>query len=306
MKTNLYDTNTSISQIISFINTKNFKLSSSKNEKIRNFQPITLAKKGDMTFCSSTGKTGYESISSSRASLIICSLKLQKKFQSPKSSLIFVENPRLWFLRCVKKFLNHDSSFDKEKTAIIKSKHIGKNFKIGPHSYIGSNVKIGNNVRIGSNVSITGKTTIGNNVIIHESVVIGTEGLSFEKNEKSEWEKFPQIRGVQIHDDVEIFANACVIRGTLTDTIVEKGTKIGPLVNIAHNVKIGKNCIIMPQCMIGGSVVLDANVQVYTCASIRDGIKIGKSAKIGMGSVVTKNVSKGITVMGVPAKQYKK
>ena len=104
---------------------------------------------------------------------------------------------------------------------------------------------------------------------------------------------------------MNIGANTCIDRGTLSDTIIGEGTKIDNLVHIAHNVVIGKNCTIVCLSCIAGSVHIGDDVHVYIGAIIRDGRRVGKGAIVGMGAVVTKDVEENDIVVGVPAKSIK-
>lgn len=144
---------------------------------------------------------------------------------------------------------------------------------------------------------------IGKNVIIHPNVLLGGDGFGYERDEHDELIKFPSIGGIIIEDDVEIFPFTNIDRGTLDNTIIGKGTKIDHYCHIGHNVRIGKRCVITAGVIIAGSVTVGDDVFIGINSSIRDGIKIGKHAMVGMGSVVTKDVGDNWTVYGVPAKQ---
>ena len=296
---------TNVEEIISFLNAKNHSIKNI-HEKIIGFKSLSSAKKGDATFCQARGKVGHSKVLSSNASLIICHTSLRSITKKTHSNLIFVDKPRLWFLRCMKKFVLSTTLYGIHPTSVIESKKIGRNVYIGPFAYVEKNVTIGDNAIIHGNVTIYSNTRIGNNVIIDSSTVIGSDGFGFEKNDSMQWEKFPHVGGIEIHDNVEIGANVCIDRGTLDNTIIGEGTKIDNLVHVAHNVRIGRNCIVVAQSLLGGSCILDDNVHVAMSASIRDGIKIGKNAVIGMGSVVTKDVSDNTIVIGIPARPYKK
>ena len=298
--------NIALSKVISFLNTKNYSLYNNKKLKITGFKSLESAEKGDITFCSLSNKKGLKLISLSSASVIICHESLKNKIKNSKINLIFVENPRLSFIRCIKEFFPEEKFFGVHKTAIVESKNLGKGVYIGPYTYIGKNVIIGKNCRIYGHVNIYGNVKIGNNVIIDSFTAIGGDGFGFERNQKMQLEKFPHLGGIEIKDDVEIGANVCIDKGTINNTVIEKGTKIDNLVHVAHNVKIGKNCLIVANVVLGGSSVIGDNTHIAMSATIRDGSIIGSNVLVGMGSVVTKNVPKNITVIGIPAKPITK
>lgn len=296
---------TTTSEILSILRTNNILFKKKDDSKIFHFNSLKNARKGDFTFCSLKGDQAIESVLKSEGSLILCRKEFKKKLREGKSNYIFVDNPRLSFIRCMRKLVDFAHPSGIHETAIVKSNKITKSVYIGPHSYIGENVIINENTIIYGNVNIYGNTSIGKNVIIDSCSVIGAPGLGFERLKGGKLEKFPHIGGVKIEDDVEIGANVCIDRGTLQDTIIGRGTKIDNLVHVAHNVKIGKNCLIVANSLLGGSSIMGNNVHVAMSVTIRDGVKIGKNAILGMGAVITKNVPPNVTVIGVPAKPIK-
>ena len=292
----------SINSIFTFLKVNNDKVEN-KNEKITKFVPFDSATKNNITFLNDHDKKAVLKLKSSKASLIICSSKLEKKMKNHKN-MIFVENPRLEFIRCLNEFFPKLKNDGIDSSSIIKTKEIGKDVSVGPFCHISKDVLIGDNVKIFGNVYIYDNTRIGNNVTIHAGTVIGTDGFGYERNSKKKLEKFPHIGQVEIQDNVEIGSNTCIDKATLGKTIIGEGTKIDNLVHISHNVKIGKNCAIVANSMIAGSCIIGNNVQIAMSSTIREKIKIGDNAIVGMGAVVINNVSKNSTVFGVPAKPY--
>jgi UDP-3-O-[3-hydroxymyristoyl] glucosamine N-acyltransferase len=269
--------------------------------------PIVVAKIGDLAFCTKKPEDAVPTLKKSRASVILCSNDvLSQNIVFSNKTLVAVDNPRLWFMRCLNAFFPAES-----RRGIHPSAFIGKNCKIDEDVYIGPNVSIGNRVLIGkgtkiySGVQIHDRARIGKNVVLKSGCVIGSDGFGFERNDEGTFEKFPHVGGVVIKDDVEIGGNTCVDRGTLSNTIIGKGTKIDNLVHIAHNVVVGKNCAIIALAMIGGGAKIGDGAWVAPTACVRDGITVGKQSLVGMGAVVTKNVPDGDVVVGVPAKSVK-
>jgi UDP-3-O-[3-hydroxymyristoyl] glucosamine N-acyltransferase len=289
-----------VSKIVEYVDSKHTHIKNN-NEKIIGISSITKAKKGTMTFCSTDSKKGVDNTKKSKASLIICPESF-KQVLNNNSSYIFVKQPRLWFLRCIKKFFEKEEISGIHESAIVETRKIGKNVLIGPFTYIAKDVEIGANTKILANVSILDNSKIGANVLISESCVIGAKGLGPQRNNNKKLERFPQLGGTEIKDDVEIGANVCIMKGTIDNTIIGKGVHIAPLVNIGHNVTIGKNCYVTPHAIISGSSSIGENSFIGAGSFIRDQIKIGKNVTVGMGTVVTKNVSDGVTIIGNPGK----
>ena len=226
----------------------------------------------------------------------------ERKDEIPESkTVIFSSNPMLLFSRIARELfvLKPDPGIH-PSSVIDPDAKIGKDVYIGALCYIGK-CEIGDNCIIHSHVSIEDNVTIGNNVLIKNGARIGQPGFGFVKNESGDYEKFPQIGKVVIEDDVEIGANTCIDRGALSVTRVGRGTKIDNMVQVAHNVQIGEDCIITGNVSIGGSSRIGDRVWMGPCATIRDGVQIGTDAFINMGAVVVKNVKAGQSVIGNPA-----
>ena len=184
-------------------------------------------------------------------------------------------------------------------TVISGNVQIGHNTQIGANTVILSGVTIGKNNYIGPNCTI-GYSNLGSNVKIHNGVRIGQDGFGFAMN-RSGHLKIPQLGRVLISDNVEIGANTTIDRGTGPDTIISEGTKIDNLVQIAHNVKIGKNCIIVAQTGIAGSTTIGNNVIIGGQVGITGHLIIGDNVKIAAKSGIMKNIDNNKTVGGVPA-----
>ena len=176
---------------------------------------------------------------------------------------------------------------------------IGQFTKIAANSVIGRSSKIGRNCIISSNVSIY-FTFVGDRTIIHSGASIGQDGFGFAMSTDGHT-KVPQLGRVIIGNDVEIGSNTCIDRGSGPDTEIGDGTKIDNLVQIAHNVCIGKNVVLAAQVGIAGSAKIGNFVAMAGHASVAPHIKIGDYAQIGGNSGVTKNVLDGKKMSGTPA-----
>jgi len=146
---------------------------------------------------------------------------------------------------------------------------------------------------------------VGDRVILHSGVVIGADGFGYERV-GSTYYKIPQVGKVIIEDDVEIGANSTVDRATLGATTIGSGSKIDNLVMIAHNVKIGKNVVIVAQSGIAGSTEVGDEVVMAAQSGIIDHCRIGKGAQLAARTVVTTNIPDGMVVSGFPAQERKR
>jgi UDP-3-O-[3-hydroxymyristoyl] glucosamine N-acyltransferase len=187
-----------------------------------------------------------------------------------------------------------------EFATIADGAKIGNGCIIYPCVYIGENVQIGNDCLIYPNVVIYEGCRVGNRVIINSNAAIGEDGFGFASHNGVHY-KIPQIGCVVIEDDAEIGACCGIERGTLNDTIIGQGTKIGDLVAIGHGTKIGPHCLLVAQVGIAGSTTLGHHCIVGGQAGIVGHITIGNGVAIGAQAGVINSVGDGKVVLGAPA-----
>jgi UDP-3-O-[3-hydroxymyristoyl] glucosamine N-acyltransferase len=183
---------------------------------------------------------------------------------------------------------------------------IGPRAEIGAGTLIGAQAVIGPDVRIGRNCSVAPAATvmfalIGNHVIIHPGVRIGQDGFGFVMGPRGHL-KVPQVGRVIIQDYVEVGANSTIDRGGVRDTVIGEGTKIDNLVQIAHNVVIGRNCVIVAQCGIAGSVTVEDGAVIGGQVGIIGHVTIGAGSQIAASSDVATDVPRGAVWGGTPAR----
>jgi UDP-3-O-[3-hydroxymyristoyl] glucosamine N-acyltransferase len=178
---------------------------------------------------------------------------------------------------------------------------IGRGTIIEAGAVLGDGVTIGEGCAIGANTVIYRQTHIGDRVRIHGGAVIGGDGFGYVFHEGRHI-KVPQVGNVVIEDDVEIGCNVCVDRATIGSTVIERGTKIDNLVQIAHNNRIGKHVIITGQGGFSGSVTVGDYAVFGGRVGVTDHVTIGERAQVGLCSVVTKSVAPGEVVWGYPAR----
>lgn len=261
-------------------------------------------------------------LASSAAAVIVSE---QTKEEALPKSIIKVKNPSLAWAKTLELFAPkrktkpgiHPTAVIEEGvevcegTEIAAHSFVGKGAKIGqgviiyPLVYVGEGVEIGDNSIIYPHVSLREGVVIGKKVIIHSGSVIGSDGFGYAEDDGRPV-KIPQQGTVIVGDEVEIGANVTIDRATIGATIIGARTKIDNLVQIAHNVTIGENCLIVSQVGISGSVQIEDNVTLAGQAGVADHIKIGKGTIVAAKSGVIKNIGPNQIVSGFPARPHSK
>jgi UDP-3-O-[3-hydroxymyristoyl] glucosamine N-acyltransferase len=177
---------------------------------------------------------------------------------------------------------------------------IGRGTVICAQAVIGPGVRIGRDSAVGAGASIT-HSLIGNRVIIHPGARIGQDGFGFAMGPGGHL-KVPQVGRVIIQDDVEIGANTTIDRGANRDTVIGEGTKIDNLVQIGHNVHVGRHCVIVGQVGISGSTVLEDYVVLGGQVGVAGHLRIGMGAQVGAKAGVMNDLAAGGKYLGAPAK----
>jgi UDP-3-O-[3-hydroxymyristoyl] glucosamine N-acyltransferase len=238
------------------------------------------------------------------------------------ATLIRVEKPYESFALLLRKY----EEFKNQKTGIEEPVFIAKTAVVGDDNYIGAFVRIGENTKIGSGVKIYPNVSIGDNVIIedgstlyagvsiyddckigksctiHSGTVVGGDGFGFAPNSENNYEKIPQIGNVVLEDHVELGSNCCIDRATMGSTILRKGVKLDNLVQIAHNVEIGENTVIVSQTGVAGSTKIGKNCMIGGQVGIIGHLVIADNTKIAAQSGIGQSIKKpGSIVQGSPA-----
>jgi UDP-3-O-[3-hydroxymyristoyl] glucosamine N-acyltransferase len=183
---------------------------------------------------------------------------------------------------------------------------LGERVVLHPGVVIGDNVKLGDECVVFPNVTIYSSCQLGQRVVIHSGTVIGSDGFGYATTSSGVHVKRPHVGRFIIQDDVEIGANVCVDRGTFGDTVIGSGTKIDNLVQVAHNVEIGENSLLVAQSAIAGSSSLGKNVILGGQTGLAGHIHLGDYTMVGAQSGVHNNQKPGSKVSGTPAISHKK
>jgi UDP-3-O-[3-hydroxymyristoyl] glucosamine N-acyltransferase len=296
--------------------------------EVHSLAKIEEGNSGDLSFLSNPKYEEY--IYSTGSSVCIVNNTFSPSKSLPQSlTLIKVDDAYSCFAKLLEVYdnMNKPAAAIEEPSFVHDSAEVGENVYLGAFSYIASNSKVADNVIIHSNVNIGPNVTIGSgtiiypgvtiyrdcvigeNCVLHAGSVIGSDGFGFAPNEKGEFQKIPQIGNVILEDFVDIGANTTVDRATMGSTIIRKGTKLDNLVQIGHNVEIGKNTAMAAQAGVAGSCKIGDNVLVGGQVGLAGHLKVGDRVKIAAQSGVGGDVKDDSVVMGSPAfenKEYKK
>ncbi len=280
-----------------------------KNFEIKDILPPDDAGKNDMTFV-------FKPSIKTCAGAIIASERFKGKngiiVQDPKEAMYLLlkklakskRKKEVSTKAMIEKNVSLPKSCTIEPFAIIKNgAKIGNGTYIGAYCYIDGEAIIGRNCEIHPSTVIYNNTKIGDFVIVNSNTVIGKQGFGYIK--KKRYERLRHIGNVVIKNFVEIGSNVTIDRGTIGNTVIEEGTKIDNLAHVAHNVKIGKNCIIMGQVGIAGSTKIGNNVTLCGQVGISDHLEIGDNVIVYAKSAIFKSVAKNKEYSGIPAREHR-
>lgn len=276
--------------------------------------PADRARPGELTFAENA--VYFAAAEKSQASAVL----VAGSFESSSKALIRVADVRVALARVLPLFFQpeelprgiHPSAVIADTARIDPTAHVGPNCVLGARvsvgarsvlmggNHVGADCKIGDEVCLFPNVVLYRQTQVGHRVTIHAGTVIGSDGFGYVLDQ-GRHRKLLQLGNVVIHEDVEIGANAAIDRGALGSTVIGQGTKIDNLVHVAHNVVIGKHCLILGQVGFAGSTTLGDYVVVASQSGIADHLKLGNQALVGAKSGVMRDIPDGGRVLGIPA-----
>jgi UDP-3-O-[3-hydroxymyristoyl] glucosamine N-acyltransferase len=278
------------------------------------FSSADHARAGDLTFADK--EEYFVAAEQSAAAAILVS----GSFSTTKKAVIRVPSARVAVARLLPVFFPldqhpqgiHPSAAIDPSARVDATAHIGPNCVVGARvqigarsvlvggNHIGRDSSLGEDVCLFPNVVIYHQTVIGHRVVIHAGTVIGSDGYGYCFDE-GRHRKVLQIGNVIIHDDVEIGANSAIDRAALGSTVIGSGTKIDNLVHVAHNVVMGRHCLVMGQVGFAGSTQLGDYVVVASQSGVAGHLKLGHQSMIGAKSGVMRDIPAGGKVLGIPA-----
>jgi UDP-3-O-[3-hydroxymyristoyl] glucosamine N-acyltransferase len=289
------------------------------NFKISMLSKIEEGSKGSLSFLANEKYEDF--LYTTKASAVIVNSNLDIDKTKVSTNLIIVEDAYQSFAFMLDEFSKSRNKIEGiHKTASIEESaslgkkcfiganvhisdnvNIGDNVKIYPNSYIGENTIIGNDTILYSGVKIYDHCSIGEKCFIQSGAIIGGDGFGFAPNADNEYTKVSQIGNVIIENNVEIGANTTIDRATMGSTIIRQGVKLDNLIQIAHNVEIGKNTVIAAQSGVAGSTKIGENCMIGGQVGIVGHLKIGDNVKIAAQSGIQSDIKDNEIVQGSPA-----
>ncbi len=298
----------------------NGEIKGDKSLKIRQLAKIEEGLEGCISFLANLKYEQYLYSTKSSAVIVDKTFKPKKEYST---TLILVDNPYASFtvlLQEHQKLLAQNKKGIEQPSFISETAIIGKNVYIGAFAYVGGNCKIDDNTKIYPNVSISDSCTIGKNCTIysgaviyhntimgdsctiHGNAVIGADGFGFAPQADGTFATIPQLGNVVLENNVSVGANTTIDRATMGSTILREGVKIDNLVQIAHNVEIGKNTVIAAQTGISGSSKVGENCMIGGQVGMAGHITVANRTILTAKSGVTKSIKQeGKTMAGSPA-----
>lgn len=294
------------------------------SQKVNRLEKIEEATQGSIAFLANPKYTEYIYATGASAVIVNTDFEAQKELST---TLIRVENAYASFAKLLEEY---EKLSQKVKTGIEQPSfqsdsatvgadvylgafsYLGENVKIGkgtkiyPNAVIGDNVEVGENTVIYAGVKIYANCKVGNNCVIHSGVVIGSDGFGFAPQEDGSYKAIPQTGNVIIEDHVDIGANTVLDCATIGSTIVHNGVKLDNLVQIAHNVEVGKNTVIAAQAGISGTAKIGENCQIGGQAGVTGHLSIANKTIIGPQAGVPKTIKEeGKIFFGSPLVEHR-
>lgn len=291
---------------------------------VNRLEKIEEATEGSIAFLANPKYLPY--IYSTGASAVIVKSDFEPE-KDIKAALIKVDDPYSAFAKLLEEYqkltakvktgieqpsFQHDTSTFGENVYLGAFSYLGENVKVGnntkvyPNVYLGDNVEVGENTILHPGIKIYANCKVGSNCVLHSGVVVGSDGFGFAPQADGTYKSIPQTGNVVIEDHVDIGANTTIDCATMGSTVIRSGVKIDNLVQIAHNVEVGKNTAIASQAGLSGSAKIGENCQIGGQAGITGHLSLANKTIIGPQAGVPKTITEeGKVWFGSPIMEHK-
>ncbi len=259
---------------------------------IEGLAPLESAGPSELSFLSNPKYR--QQLASTRAGCVIVAPQMQAEAVA-RGACIVADNPYLYFARVTRLWQQarpRPAGPHIHPSAVVDgAAQVDPTAQIGPLCVVERGARIGAHSVLKSRVNVSEDCVIGERCILHPGVVIGADGFGFAKDGER-WEKIEQLGAVRIGNDVEIGANTCIDRGALTDTVIEDGVKLDNLIQIGHNVRVGRNTAMAGCVGVAGSAVIGANCTIGGSAGVLGHLTIADGVNVSSFSLVTRSLNK--------------
>ncbi len=260
--------------------------------EIRALAPLESAQAHALSFLSNPKY--QQQLATTQAGCVIVAPALREA-AAARGACIVADNPYLYFARVTQlwqRMRARPSGPRIHPSAVVDpSAEVDATAQIGPLCVIGPGARIGAGTVLKSRVTVSEDCVIGARCVLHPGVVIGADGFGFAKDGER-WEKIEQLGAVRIGDEVEIGANTCIDRGALADTVIEDGVKLDNLIQIGHNVRVGRNTAMAGCVGVAGSATIGANCTIGGSAGVLGHLTIADNVNVSSFSLVTRSLNK--------------
>ena len=258
---------------------------------ISRIAPLEVAGPGDLSFLSNPRY--QQQLAASRAACVIVAPAMREAALA-RGACIVADNPYVYFARATQLWRQHNAPAVQggvHPSAVVDpSAQVDATATVGPLCVVERGAHIGAGTVLKSRVTVGEGCRIGARCILHSGVVIGADGFGFAPD-RGQWVKIEQLGAVHIGDDVEIGANTCVDRGALLDTVIEDGVKLDNLIQVGHNVRIGKHSAMAGCVGIAGSATIGAHCTVGGGAIVLGHLELADNVHISAATVVTRSLT---------------
>lgn len=274
-----------------------------KDQIIKTVSPPNLAQQDSLIFIKNFS-SGQSSLSWNHcAAAVVCDQRLTPRIHHSACEIVTAD-PLEWYIKALSHLFDLGRASSIASTSIIASTAtIGSDVLIEDGVIVEDFCSIGDKSTIGANTILKTGTVIGENCFIQSNTTIGSTGLGYHISNDGERMLFPHLGNVLIGDSVIVGSSCVIVRGQLSDTILQSGVRVGNLVNIGHNVTIGSNTAISSSATVAGGARIGSNCNIAAGVVINAKVQIGDHCQIGLGSVVTKSLPKGESFFGNPARR---
>ncbi|CAN7342800.1 UDP-3-O-(3-hydroxymyristoyl)glucosamine N-acyltransferase [Acidovorax sp. Leaf78] len=260
---------------------------------ISRIAPLEVAGPGDLSFLSNPRY--QQQLAASRAACVIVAPAM-REVALARGPCIVADNPYVYFARATQLWRQHLAPAAVQgsvhaSAVVDPTAQVHATATIGPLCVVERGARIGAGTVLKSRVTVGEDCHIGERCIVHAGVVIGADGFGFAP-EKGQWVKIEQLGAVRIGDDVEIGANTCIDRGALQDTVIEDGVKLDNLIQVGHNVRIGKHSAMAGCVGVAGSATIGAHCTVGGGAIVLGHLELADNVHISAATVVTRSITR--------------